>query len=157
MAPAPKPAMPTPRAAKPIPAPVSPPIPKGGPTPPGVPCAFGPPPLTTIFSSFLTNMCPPGPVVLRCTCCFSLLPGPLGPGPPPPATPPPEPEVSLLVSNSEIRLTALSMLERSELTSDANGESMASNLKISSDCLSEGSLWKSSKLIMFGGGILIVL
>ena len=66
------------------------------------------------------------------------------------------PELSL-VSNSEIRLTALSMLERSELTSDANGESMANNLKISSDCLSVGSLWKSSKLIMFGGGILIVL
>lgn len=52
-----------------------------------------------------------------------------------------------------MRFKALSMLDLSELTSEAKGDNMDKSLKISSDCLSPGSLWKSSKLMIFGGGM----
>ena len=62
----------------------------------------------------------------------------------------------LAISSSEILLRALSILERSEETSEAKGDSMDNSLKISSDCLSLGSLWKSSKfmvcMVKVGGG-----
>jgi hypothetical protein len=46
------------------------------------------------------------------------------------------------------------MLDRSELTSEANGDSMDRSLKISSDCFSLGSFWNSSKVIMLEAMVL---